>query len=180
MRSIVVASMNKEARDSLDTSSTAYLEEMQETLHKIEWSLAQATDSMASMRGVLHRLITYIAAGNEVALGPAEPRALRPVPIEEVRDALPSSPEEETTVAPVVETPVTPIDGDVELEETIATPSFKPSAYEHLVDKAEHRMGEEIESKIDTARVLSKVDERLRGLRIPHEGEEPSDTAEEA
>lgn len=164
--------MIEEARDPLDSSSTNYLEEMEDTLRRIESALAQAADSMASMRGTLHRLVAFISAGNEAEPHTARPRILRPVPDEEVQEVVQHP--------AAVEAPVPPQHSDTGRgERTITPPVSEPPAAQPLKEE-QHGISEEIDSKIDTAGVLSRIDERLRGLRAANAVEEPPDTAREA
>ena len=144
--------MSRDSRAELEPSSVLYLQQMEGALIQVESSLAEAANGIASMRGLLQRLITYISA--DVEADPAQPLASDPAPTPEAAD---------TSEQPAP-APITPIDIHARPEQQPDVPLESESRNVQLPEE-KSSWSDSVSSKFDPESVLSKLDERLRGLR---------------
>jgi hypothetical protein len=167
--------MARDSRAELEPSSVLYLQQMEGALIQVESALAEAANGIASMRGLLQRLITYISA--DIETEPAQPLASDP--------ALAPPPEETETSEQPAPAPVTPIDIRARPQQMADAPSGNEPGKVQFPE-GDTRWSDAMGSKIDTQSVLTKLDERLRGLRpgaSPAEDradDEPDDHVREA
>ncbi len=146
--------MSRDSRAELEPSSVLYLQQMEGALIQVESALAEAANGIASMRGLLQRLITYISADAEA--GSAQPLVSDPAPAPppEARDA-----NEQPAPAPV-----TPIDIRARPQQMSDAPSESESTNVQVPEE-NTRWRDAVSSKFDAESVLTKLDECLRGLR---------------